>query len=248
MIGASQKVLDFFRAEFMTEEETGFARIKRIPDSYVQARLRFYQSLSPAEKDDFIDVCAHWAHRSYGWVAHARDFDHTKHPFFERWNDSFTMFRFGSHENVPIFRAIVSQYKADQRRGVPSRVTEAEFQRAQSVKSVKAPELRKRAKKALAKFGFQGTDEIGFWNCEWDDECFKVHLDFGGRSAQLRYWILLPEFADVYPQRFCFESALGMGMGDWDYIIEDNVEDAFCLLEDLVKYAVALPKRIKQAV
>ena len=38
-----------------------------------------------------------------------------------------------------------------------------------------------------------------------------------------------------------------MGHGDWDYIVEDNVDDVFLLFEELVKYAAQLPKRIRQA-
>jgi hypothetical protein len=39
-----------------------------------------------------------------------------------------------------------------------------------------------------------------------------------------------------------------MGFGHWSYIVEENVDDAMMLLEDLIKYAVALPKRMREAV
>jgi hypothetical protein len=243
----SEKLLAFFRAEFTSEERAQFARLKRVPDSYVRARLRHYQSLSPIEKERFVDCCAHWAHRQYGFVIQAPDFDHTKHPFFHRWNDVHTLFQFGSTQSVAILRTKISQYKMDKRRGVPSSVSEEEFRFAESVKSVKAPELRKRVRVALAKVGYQRKDELGDYCCNWKGQEFNVHVDFGSRVAQLRYWISLPEFHDVYHQQFSFERALGMGFGDWNYIVEENVEDVFWLFEDLVRYAIDLPIRIRDA-
>jgi hypothetical protein len=243
----SEKLLAFFRAEFTSEERAGFARLKRVPDTYVRARLRHYQSLPPTERESFIDCCAHWAHRLYGFVIQAPEIDHTKHPFFHRWNDVFALFHFGSTETVPILRTKVGQYNLDKRRGVPSRVSEEEFRFAESVKSVKAPELRKRVRAALTKVGYQRKGELGEYCCNWDGQEFKVHVDFGSRVAQLRYWIFLPNFHDDYPQQFCFERALGMGFGDWNYIVEENVDDVFCLFEELVTYAIDLPRRIKEA-
>lgn len=38
-----------------------------------------------------------------------------------------------------------------------------------------------------------------------------------------------------------------MGFGDWNFIVEPDVDDVFLLLEDLIKYAVTLPRRIKEA-
>jgi hypothetical protein len=57
------------------------------------------------------------------------------------------------------------------------------------------------------------------------------------------------EFRNLHERaQFCFESVLGMGFGHWNYIVEENVEDAMILLEDLIKYSVTLPKRMREAV
>jgi hypothetical protein len=42
----SERLLAFFRDEFMAEERSGFARLKRVPDSLVEESLGYYQSLS----------------------------------------------------------------------------------------------------------------------------------------------------------------------------------------------------------
>jgi hypothetical protein len=147
---------------------------------------------------------------------------------------------------VPLLRAAVQQYKIDAQRGVPSCVSEAEFKLASSVRSVKAPEMRKRVRAALKPLGYYKVDDLGYYRCRNDDREFFVHADYGGRSAQLRYCVAMPEFPDVHPlSQFCFERALGFGHGDWDYIVEDNVDTAMALFADVVRYCVALPDRIR---
>jgi hypothetical protein len=270
----SEKLLAFFRSEFLAEERSGFARLKRVPDSRVEESLGYYQSLSATNRVSWIDCCAHYALAHFGFVMPAtrkeiRDllaggtqqalmtaheevykerFDHTKHPFFPRWIDSFARAPFRSNRNVPMLRAAVSQYKMDRHRGVPSHVSEDLFQFAQSVQSVKAPELRKRVRSVLNRFGYQKTHQIGGHWCVWDGQEFEVNVDFGGRSAQLRYSVTPSELRAFHQPRFCFENALGMGFGDWNYIVEENVDDAFLLLQELIKYAVDLPKRMSAAV
>jgi hypothetical protein len=251
-MAASEKLLAFFRSEFLAEERSGFARLKRVPDSRVEERLGWYQSLSAADRARFVDFAAHYAHRLYGFVVGAPEIDHTRHPFYARWEDPWGRFPFRSNRSVPMLRAAVSQYKMDRRRGVPSCVSEELFQFAESVKSLKAPELRKRVRATLDRFGFQATDAFGGHRCEWDGRGFEVNVDFGSRAAQLRYGVTLLEFRGMAhglgSGEFRFETALGMGLGWWDYIVEENVGDAFALFEELIQYAVSLPGRIRAAV
>lgn len=76
-----------------------------------------------------------------------------------------------------------------------------------------------------------------------------MNIDFGGRNAQLRYCVARPEFKGVHPLlQFRFERALGFGLGDWDYIVEENVDDVFSLFVEVVQYCFDLPDRIEAAV
>jgi hypothetical protein len=267
-MSASEKLLAFFRSEFEAEERSGFARLKRVPDTHVQTTLRYFFSLPPEDRAAFIDCSAHWAHSQFGFVSkinseqsgmlslegvesalRASQLDHTKHPFFPRWLITNIPLRFRTHPGIPIFRTVVAQYKIDKQRGVPSGLSEELFRFAESVKSIKAPELRKRVRGALKDVGYHKKDELGFYCCNWGGQEFKVDVDFGGRNAQLRYSVLPPELKNVpLFVQLCFERALGMGLGDWDFITEENVDDVFLLFQDLVKYAVNLPRRIKEAV
>src|SRR5579864_6358755 len=149
----SDKLLDFFRAEFVSEHRSDFARLKRVPDSHVEESLRYFESLSPPVQVSFIDCCAHWACANYSFILGVPQIDHTQHPFFSAWKDLNARFRFRSLRDGRHLQAAVRQYRMDEKRGVRSCVSEEEFQFALSVKGLKAPENRKRVRAALANMG-----------------------------------------------------------------------------------------------
>jgi hypothetical protein len=249
-MAASEKLLAFFRSELLAEERSGFARLKRIPDSRVEESLAWYQSLSAADRTSFIDFVAYYAHNNYGFVIGAPEIDPNQHPFASRWFDVHARFPFRSNRNVPLLRTAVSQYKADRRRGMPSCVSEEYFRIAESVKAIKPQELRKRVRAVLDRFGFRPTDAFGGHRCVWEGQEFEVNVDLGGNNAQLRYGVTTSEFRNEArgQRQFCFEVALGMGLGWWNYIVEENVDDVFLLFEELIQYAASLPRRIREAI
>jgi hypothetical protein len=240
------RLLDFFLREIDAEEAAGFSRLSRIPDSHVAAQLAYYQSLGEVDRRAFRDCCAHWACMHYRFVVDAPATGQFQHPFFDRWNPVRRGDLYAVRRSVPLLRATVQQYEIDAHRGVASCVSAEDFRVASTVRSVKAPGLRKRVRAALKPLGYYKIDELGYYRCRVDSREFKVHVDYGGRNAQLRYCVAMPEFSDVHPlSQFCFERALGFGLGDWDYIIEENVDDAMALFAELVAYCVALPDRIR---
>jgi hypothetical protein len=242
----SERLLNFFRREFQTEERTGFARLKRIPDSHVMAWLSHYKSLNEADRLAFADCCAHWAHACYGFVIGAPKIDHTQHPFFPRWSATLISGHWDTQRSVPLMRARVQQYKIDAHRGVQGHISREQFEYASSIHSVKAPELRKRVRAALKPLGYQKIDELGFYCCRQGEREFRVHVDYGGRAAQLRYVVERPEFEGIHPlMQFQFERTLGFGHGEWDFIVEENVDDVFLLFQEVVTYSYELPNRIQ---
>ena len=76
-----------------------------------------------------------------------------------------------------------------------------------------------------------------------------MNLDFGGRNAQLRYFVSVPEFKTRHRyHQFGFEPTLGFGHGHWNFIVEQNIEDVFALFGEVVRYSFELPQRIKRRV
>lgn len=247
--GSFKRLREFFRAEIDAELGSGFARLGRVPSSSVVDKVRYYGLLSESDKVAFLDCCAYWAGAYYGFVINLPRMPLDDHPFFNKWSQGPSWNRdFDKVKSVLESRWKVRQYKIDRHRKVASTVTKEEFERASSVRSVKAPELRKRVRAALKPFGHFETDVLGNYFCRKDGIEFFVNVDFGGRSAQLRYSVARPEFKGVHPvSQFGFERAMGFGLGWWDYIVEENVEDVFSLFAEVVQYSFELPDRIRMA-
>jgi hypothetical protein len=242
-MNAAPKLLDFFRREFAAEERSGFSRLSRVPDTRVMAKLACYRALSQSDKLAFADCCAHWSYSCYGFVVDAPRIEHRMHPFFEQWKSLGT---WNKPDSVPVLRAAMQEYKCDMARGIRSHVSREEFEYASSIQPIKAAELRKRARAALKPFGYYKIDELGYYCCRQEDREFRVHIDYGGLTAQFRYVVVRPEFKEIHPlSQFRFERALGFGSGDWDFIVEENVDDVFVLFAEVVAYSYALPDRIR---
>ena len=248
-----KRLQDFFRAEIETEVQSGFARLERIPDSLVASKLRFYRSLGQVDRLAFLDCCSYWASTHYGFVIGAPRILPTDHPFFDKWSSGHQWNTdWDNVKSVPRLRAMVQQYKIDQHRKSPSSVTTAQFERASSIRSIKAPELRKRVRFALKPLGYYKLENLGgghysYW-CKQRAAEFFVDVDYGGWSAQLRYSVARPEFKDVHRlAQFRFERAMGFGLGHWDYIVEENVDGVFPRFAEVVQYSFDLPDRMRAA-
>jgi hypothetical protein len=245
-----EKLIAFFRAEIDAEEQWGFPRLNRIPESFLQDRLNHYRELSDAEKDRYKDCSATFAAASHTFVVDTPTIDHTKHPYFGHWRTfKKTVLDNPNLRNVPLFRAMIQQYKIDKHRGVPSSVTDAQFALACSIRPVELPERRRRVRAVLKQFGLVKVDKLGLYRCHHSGKDFSVYVDFGGRHAQLRYAVSFPEFKDRHSLiQFGFERALGFGFGHWNFIVEENVDEVFQLFAEVVAYSAELPDRIRNAV
>ncbi len=246
-----RELFNFLRSEFRAEEESGFARLSRIPDDHTKGMLSVYSSLDSAEKAAFADCGVHWAYASYSAAWGLPRIDHTKHPFFNWWREK-SLNASNSFDSVPYLRTVVQQYKIDKYRKIPSRITEEQFAYASSIRSVKAPELRRRVKAALKGLGYSKMDEYGDYACHHAGRDFSVEVDYGGMSAQLRYRVRFPEWkGPLNPLnwlRFGFERTLGFGFGDWNFIVEENVEEVFQLFTEVIAYSSELPERVIRAI
>lgn len=154
---------------------------------------------------------------------------------------------------IPFLRNAVAQFRADFARGKQSSITQELFNYALSVRGAKAPELRKGVEGILGLIGLIRVEKHGggiyIYHCKLEGNDFQVWVNYGGRSAQLCYTVSLPEFKDVHPLcQFRFESALGFGHGNWDFITEENFDDSMQILREAVRYSVALPDRIRSYV
>ena len=101
-----KRLHNFFRAEVETEVQSGFARLERIPDSRVASKLRYYRSLSKADRVAFLysptGLAALW------FVVGAPKMPPTDHPFFDKWSAGHRWsIDWGDVKSVPYLRAMV---------------------------------------------------------------------------------------------------------------------------------------------
>jgi hypothetical protein len=133
-------------------------------------------------------------------VVDAPDIEHKNHPYYHQWRAfTKTLMDNPDFRSVPIFRAMVQQYKFDRHRGVPSSVSEAQFAHASSIRPIKLPERRQRVRAALKALGLVKVDDFGYYRCHHAGQDFSVHVDFGGQHAQLRYVVSFPDFKNRHP-------------------------------------------------
>lgn len=245
-----ERLIAFFRAEIDAEEQWGFPRLHRIPERFLQDKLNHYRQLTDDDKEQYKDCAATFAAACHTFVIDALDIDQTKHPYYAQWREfKKTLIDDPNFRSVPIFRAMIQQYKIDKHRGVPSSVSDEQFAFACSIRPVKLPERRRRVRAVLREFGLIKVDKLGLYRCQYGGTKFAVYVDFGGRHAQLRYAVSFPQFEAQHPLgQFSFERALGFGYGHWDFIVEDNVDDVFQLFKEVIAYSIELPSRIQKAV
>jgi hypothetical protein len=248
MIGTAQRdaarhFQAFFAREIEREEATGFARLRRVPDETVDRRLALVNRLSPHERREYLDCCAavaaFWHSRLYGFTSTFPD----AHPAARLWKEASTSF--SARRNVRLLSAIDRQATLDEHAGRPPTgysADDVEFARA--IRPIRAAELQKRATAICRKLGTVRKRPGGNLAIDLTDgnqTC--VHIDTGG-ATQFRYHIA----ADPSPLATAtnFERTLGMGRGDWTFIVAENVDDVFLLFEDLLRHAIAVPARLAQ--
>ena len=245
----------FLRGEFDTEARTSFARLRRVPDTHVRHFLDYYRSLNPTDQDALADGSTLWG--TLGLLGPRRSERHealNTNLAWERWTHEMVM---GSGRDphhcysVPLLRACIAQAKIDRSKGKPSSVPRELEEYAASIRSVKAPELRKLVRPMLRSILGARPSRLG--GGDWDYEGtiggsrVMVGIDYGGRSAQLRYEVAVQSTKPLVTfERAGFEVALGAGHGDWDFIVEENVSDSMALLGEFVTYMAELPRRLPE--
>jgi hypothetical protein len=242
----------FLRAEFDAEARAGFARLARVPDTHVRHFLDYYRSLNSQDQDALADASTLWATLRLAPDAGPEYQESLEtHTAWSSWRNEMTMgaFRDIRYYSIPSLRVSMAQAKIDRQRGAAASVSKELEDYAASVRSVRAPELRKRVRAAITALFEARPSKIGGGDWEYsgilNGSQVSIGVDYGGRHAQLRYEVdVVSTEPTVRLKRAGFEVALGAGFGDWDFIVEENVDDSMRLLSEFVQYVSELPLRL----
>jgi hypothetical protein len=176
---SNEQPLSFFRSELEHERNSGWSRLKRIPDTLVWRNLKFYETLNASDRQTLLECAAGLASSYYSFVIGLPRRKFVTHPLFlERWQNALLRFIGFEFESVPSLRLVVAQARADMARHKQSSVSQELFNYALSVRGVKAPELRKGVKNMFSLIGLQRIEKTGggnyVYHCKFREQFFKV--------------------------------------------------------------------------
>jgi hypothetical protein len=248
-----RKLHGFLRSEFELEASSGFKLARRVPDMRVKHFLDYYASLSTHGQDQLASAAtlrgAIWISGEEG----ARDMPTVNEmPAWKAWlHESVAGLSRDPHyyHSVKDLQGCLAQARADIARTRPVSVPQDLVDYANTIRGAKTPELRKRVSSAMKGLFEPAPVTIGnnSGNCDGmlGGSRVGIGLDFGSRYHQLGYRI---EVDSTDPPgrltRAGFEMALGIGLGNWDFIDDRNVDDSIVLLCEFVRYIAELPQRM----
>ncbi|QUW01186.1 hypothetical protein J8C02_13650 [Chloracidobacterium sp. MS 40/45] len=264
MMDSRQVLVDWLRAEFATEQASGFARLKRIPDTRLVRFLDTFTQLNRTEQSEVVNALTEWA--SYRFFV-----DQLPPPAvveqFSRWTHigSWPTVRTPLAEgvrytNVNLLAGLAKtqQYgslegwlTAQGITGLAAQPSEYLASRLEDLKPIKIPTLRRLVQRAFATRFAAGSQDLGseFWLYQGrlGETALGVEIRYSGRMTrpQLQYSVRVAHPTAGYRlPGITFEGLLGVGGGWWDYLTVGNAERSVALLCDLVEYAARLPERL----
>jgi hypothetical protein len=248
-------VVAVLRQEFEREEQANFARLAKIPDTLTSRFLEYYRTLETSEADRLKSALAR---RGAEWFLPSdppplglRELD----PALERCLDATQRlaveWRFNS---LKLLKMTVGWVRSEHPRAKAEmqhvHIPAETIRWVEGLTTCKAAELRKLVKLAFhSRFGLKPeNDGGGVWRYRHptNSQPFHVEIDYGGTwGQQLRYGIHIEN--PLLPRRLQgmqYETLLGAGGGDWDFITTGNADQSLALLCDLIQDTVDLANRV----
>lgn len=243
-----EQLQKFCRQEFDAELQQGFFNLRRVPSTSVCRFLNYHTTLGPEERSAFADAATLWAAARISGDADPAVWSSIReNNAWSAWRNWNTMngWRFPS---IPELRSRSAEATMERNRG-GGKVGEAIQSFTNSVRPVRAQELRKHVKATLS--DLLNTKPVnrggGWWIYEGvlNESSVSVSLSYGGRNSQLAYEVTAT--SDSFLSKFeraGFEAVIGVATGDWDFIVEENLNDSTRLLSEFVTYTSLLPRRV----
>jgi hypothetical protein len=254
----TESVAAFLKAEFESEEKARFPRLSRVPDTRVRRFLHYYRSLMPSDTELLKSIIAKRACHFFAPAEHPFQPADAEFLAMEQMAAAFNL-KGGDWQFIPLKELKLaagmtrSQHPAMKTQMQGFEVPENILDWIDGLTTCKAADLRKLVKQAFkARFGF-AAEHLGGGNWVYcrprEENSFQVAIDYGGTMGQqLRYSVYHKKRSQgESPSQLCFESLLGAGLGDWDFITEATADQDIALLADLVEHVVDIPRRLAAA-
>jgi hypothetical protein len=245
-------LLEWLRREFMAEQNSGFARLKRIPDTRVIRFLDHFCDLDVEKQSALMAILVEWSsHNLIGTLPN---------PIYEKFVEANSFLKhvgglrytgvslLSGLANECTFGGLPAYFQARGSTGVALELPTDLVRNFADLVPVKPARLRRLVNSAFAELFAPRVTDIGseIWRYEGTLEAALVtlHIRFSGRIGrpQLTYnaTVRSKGRALVSPN-LCFESILGVGLGHWDFITEENAERSVSLLTEFIAWLARLP-------
>jgi hypothetical protein len=254
------------REDIQAEVDSGFARLRRTPNTTTIKWLDYYAGLDPASRAAMHDAAAENAAAWFFLPSAVQDHLAARRAEAARPNGwmaastspRFTLgYRYRGLRDLkmilsdPECRLMDAQTRA-RLHPPPRDDPPPELMRNPDVTqaiSAKAPQMRKLTASAMTtRFGAQKDKKPGgasVFTFTQGDLPVSVELDFAARPYSLRYGISAGDKKGPSRLRGFFYEILFGGGGGWDYVTEENAEASVALLCDYVAATVALFARVQ---
>ncbi len=258
MTDSREALTEWLRAEFTAEQESGFPRLRRVPDTQVVHFLDRFGELECDEQAELIATLVEWS--SYQLLGAP-----LPNPTYERFRQASAWP--GHHRGVRYTdlnliaglakeskqATILDRFQSLGASGLALVPPENLVRDIADLVPIKPAPLRRRINAAFGDLFATQVKDMGseIWRYEGvlNDSLLKLDVRFSGRMLrpQLSYSALVISNERVVAPCLCFESALGVGFGMWNYITVENAERSIKLLVELVEWLSQLPNRLPES-
>jgi hypothetical protein len=233
------------------ETASGYQSIRRVPSTYTWKILDYVSRLESGERDSLFEA---FAANGVFLLSPERDAKlhayQSGHSAYRRFVEAMPKLFGWKYADVRFLRGILGDLRSKNPSPEFANVPPEVIQRAESIRPTKATEIRREIKSVFAQqFKAKAQNRQGgnrLYSCEYQGRLFQVHIDYGGRSAQLRYHLSFDEIsAGIRARRLSYEGLLGLGQGEWDFVTADNLSESVLLLVELVEQLVTIPEKLR---
>jgi hypothetical protein len=247
---------EWLRTEFAAEQASGFARLKRVPDTQVIRFLDHFGSLDPVGQSELIAILVEWSSHNFLGAP-------PPNPIYEHFVKA-TAFpgRAGGlrYTGVNLLSglakgtthgALPGLFQSQGITGLALVPPEGLVRDSADLVPVKPTSLRRLVSVGLANRFAPHVTDMGSesWRYEGLLDGCMVTLDirFSGRMGrpQLSYRAAVRGMGhEIISPILGFESTLGVGFGRWNYLTVENAERSVALLTEFVEWLARLPQRL----
>jgi hypothetical protein len=235
-------LVDWLEQEFLKEVSDPFSLIRKIPDTAVILRLDNYLLLDPTDQSRWRRTMAGWAASNLcGQRPNSQYADYQAVCSLSGLNSGLSYTAVQLLDGLRRDPAHASLADYFRQRGT----TELAMQLPAEIVDPNDPlepatpaMLRRQIKSSLGQLLNAQTQDLGSETFRYtgilNDQPIAVDIRYSGRMgrAQMAYQVKFPHLSSLGLQSLLnFESALGIGMGHWDYLTKNNFKrclETFC--------------------